>query len=464
MSLAEPSATRTNGWLRAAVLAALLLAAALRWWEPALVEFKYDEAHITGLGLDLARGGAPLLLSGGTTFGIQRGALDVYLLALPLKLAGGRVEAAVWFTSALGVLSVALTYLLGRKAGGPLVGLLAALFMAANPWLVFYDRKLWAHIQVVFSAILFLLAWQVVVIRRGRGRVLVPGDRRTADASARAGSRPGAELVGRVRRRPASLAAPRDSAGPGRRSRPAASLCVGSVAAWGPGPDGRRRAGQRNARCRGDRCAAAGPARRGPAFQRRRAAHPRRAAAAAVTPWRLTGELLIPLSVLLGLGVLRTAWRCRAGPAAPGARLLLAWTIGPVLLLTFAPLRPPLQYWTVLLPLPALYLAIGLEWVAVGVAKAVSRLAPSGRKTQPASTPALAWALSLAVVVALIVIWTASYRDLLLAVDAGAGATTFGPPLKRWEEATGAARRLGPTTWDRRGARCGGRRRSGLSG
>ena len=104
MSPAEPSATRANGWLRAAVLAALLLAAALRWWEPALVEFKYDEAHITGLGLDLARGGAPLLLSGGTTFGIQRGALDVYLLALPLKLAGGRVEAAVWFMGALGVL------------------------------------------------------------------------------------------------------------------------------------------------------------------------------------------------------------------------------------------------------------------------------------------------------------------------------------------------------------------------
>ena len=174
MSPGEPSVTRANGWLHAAVLAALLLAAALRWWEPALVEFKYDEAHITGLGLDLARGGAPLLLSGGTTFGIQRGALDVYLLALPLKLAGGRVEAAVWFMGALGVLSVALTFLLGQKAGGPLVGLLAALFMAANPWLVFYDRKLWAHIQVVFSAVLLLLAWQTVVVRRGRAAFWFP--------------------------------------------------------------------------------------------------------------------------------------------------------------------------------------------------------------------------------------------------------------------------------------------------
>jgi hypothetical protein len=119
---------------------------------------------------------------------------------------------------------------------------------------------------------------------------------------------------------------------------------------------------------------------------------------------------------------------------------LLAWTIGPLLLLSLAPLRPPLQYWTVLLPLPALYLAFGLEWVAVGVAKAVSHLAPSGRRTQLASPPALAWGLSLVVIIALIAVWTASYRGLLLAVDAGAGATTFGPPLKRWEQATGAAR------------------------
>jgi hypothetical protein len=148
----------------------------------------------------------------------------------------------------------------------------------------------------------------------------------------------------------------------------------------------------------------------------------------------------MPLAALLGLGVLRTTLRCRTGLAAQGARLLLAWTVGPLLLLTFAPLRPPLQYWTVLLPLPALYLALGLEWAAVGVAKAASRLAPSSRKTQPASVAALPWALSLAVVVALIAIWTASYRDLLRAVDAGAGATTFGPPLKRWQEATGAAR------------------------
>ena len=149
-----------------AVLGVLLLAAALRWAQPGLVEFKYDEVNITRQALGLVSGGPLPVLSGGTTLGIQRGALDVYLLALPLALLGKHIEAAVWGLAALGVIAVALTYVLGRRVGGPVVGLMAALFMAANPWLIAYDRKLWAHIQVAFSVLLLILAWDVVVRRR----------------------------------------------------------------------------------------------------------------------------------------------------------------------------------------------------------------------------------------------------------------------------------------------------------
>ena len=141
----------------------LLLAAALRWMQPGLVEFKYDEVSITRQALSLASGGPLPVLSGGTSLGIQRGALDVYLLALPLALLGKHVEAAIWWLAALGVIAVALTYVLGRRVGGPVVGLIAALFMTANPWLIAYDRKLWAHIQVVFSVLLLILAWDLVV-------------------------------------------------------------------------------------------------------------------------------------------------------------------------------------------------------------------------------------------------------------------------------------------------------------
>ncbi|MEZ4661383.1 MAG: hypothetical protein R2911_27855 [Caldilineaceae bacterium] len=153
---------------RGSLLCILLLAAALRWIPLDLVPYSYDEAHITGMAQGVAAlSGYLPLLSGGTTLGIQRSALDVYLLALPLILTGGRVEGAVWGVGALGILAVALTYALGRQVGGKqrgeLVGLLASLYMAANPWLVFYDRKLWAHIQVLFSVTPLWLAWRAVV-------------------------------------------------------------------------------------------------------------------------------------------------------------------------------------------------------------------------------------------------------------------------------------------------------------
>lgn len=73
------------------------------------------------------------ILSGGTSAGIQRSAFDIYLYALPLLMTGGHIEAVIWGTGSLGVLTVALTYLLGMRIAGRHAGLLAALFMAANP-------------------------------------------------------------------------------------------------------------------------------------------------------------------------------------------------------------------------------------------------------------------------------------------------------------------------------------------
>ncbi len=73
MRPADPATSaRREGWLRAAVLGVLLLAAAFRWAQPGLVEFKYDEANITRMALGLAGGGPLPLLSGGTTLGVQR--------------------------------------------------------------------------------------------------------------------------------------------------------------------------------------------------------------------------------------------------------------------------------------------------------------------------------------------------------------------------------------------------------
>ncbi len=393
--------------------------------QPAVVEFKYDEAHIAGQALDLARGGALPLLSGGTSLGIQRGPLDVYLLALPLKLLGGHVEGAVWLLASLGVLAVALTYALGCRVGGTRVGVLAAWLMAANPWLVFYDRKLWAHIQAVFSVALLLLAWRVIVQARPRAAFWFPVVAALQLLSHVLALLQALSWLAALVVAPRRWVAMRRSLGWG--------LAVGIVLlapyAWAlrqhGGPWALGGAGRAAGPDVGPALADAARLLTGDGLHVL-AALPR----ATHASWQITGELLFPLALFLGLGLLRLVIRLRNPATGAGARLLLAWMIAPTLLLLFGPLRPPLQYWTVLLPLPALLVALGIEWVV----SASARLLAPRRMAAFAGVGVLLPALLLSGV------WAASSTDLISEVNRGAGATTFGPPLARWKVVLDAAR------------------------
>ena len=428
MQPADPPSPRC-GWLRAAILGVLLLAAALRWMQPGLVEFKYDEVNITRQALGLLSGGPLPVLSGGTTLGIQRGALDVYLLALPLALIGRHVEAAVWGLAALGVVAVALTYVLGRRVGGPAVGLLAALFMATNPWLITYDRKLWAHIQVAFSVLLLILAWDVVVRRRRWAAFWFPAVAALQIlahvlAVAQALSWLGAFLVAPRRwwRREAGFGL---LAGGGLLIPYAWALAtrwlardVGAVPLVAPAVTAST--------------ASALDMIRGAwlqAFYLFGGAGISSLAgltSASTLAWR-AGDWIAPVAVLLmAAGVARSLLWARRGSRAIGARLLLAWTVGPVVVFSLGLMPIPTQYWTVLLPLPALYLALGLGGVGAWFARVTSK-----------RTAVLGMAVA-ACVFALV--WANSYGALLAVVDAGAGARAFGVPLARWQSVLAATR------------------------
>ena len=417
-----------RGTWRAAVLGVLLLAAALRWAQPGLVEFKYDEVNITRQAMGLVSGGPLPVLSGGTTLGIQRGALDVYLLALPLALLGKHVEAAVWGLAALGVIAVALTYVLGRRVNGPATGLLAALFMAANPWLIAYDRKLWAHIQVAFSVLLLLLAWDVVVRRRRWATFWFPvvaALQMLAHVLAvvQALSWLGALLVAPRRwwRRETGLGIVA-----------AAGLMLPYV--W---------ALANRWLARGATTATLAPDFSGSAtggFGALRGAWLQAfylftgagvSSLAGLTEtssvtWRVMTILAILIAILIAAGLVRTVLRARGGAHATGARLLLAWTVGPVVALSLGVIPVAAQYWTVLLPLPALYLALGLEGGGAWLARRVSPRAVAAGVAVTACVMALCWA--------------GSYGALLRAVEGGAGARAFGIPLARWQEVLTATR------------------------
>ena len=198
-------ATSTVWPSRLAILFILALTAALRWVQPGLVEFKYDEAHIIGMALGVAHGDAFPLLSGGTSLGIQRPALDVYLLALPLAGIARRPEAAVWWLGALAVVAAALTYALGKRLGGERVGSSCrsgdgcqSLAGRLRPQVV------GAHsggLQRAPPAPGLGTGGQAATM----GRVLVPGRRRASASYAHTGAGASSKLGGRRLGRPAPL-------------------------------------------------------------------------------------------------------------------------------------------------------------------------------------------------------------------------------------------------------------------
>ncbi|MCO6452942.1 MAG: glycosyltransferase family 39 protein [Caldilineales bacterium] len=407
------------------VLVVLMLAAGLRWWQPGWVEFKYDEAHITGMAMEIAAGESWPLLSGGTSLGLQRSALDAYLLAIPLALTGGRVEAAIWFTGALGVAAVALVYVLGRRIAGRRAALVASLYLAANPWLILYDRKLWAHVQVVLSVALLLLAWNVVVRRDKRSTFWFP-----VLASLQLLTHTLA-LVQGLSWLAAILVAPKRW----RTRRFGWGILVGLIllVPYGWGLLGWLGSGLASL----DQASGfVGSAVNGGQPLLERLAQPSQlfagwgidslmgmvATSPAWSPIRLAGLLSI---FLLMTGIIRTALWLRKPERKLTAQLLLAWGLGPTLAFLVAPSAIYLQYWTILLPLPALFFALGIDGLLDTPASSSARRYVAG----------VGWVI----VVGIVLAWIAAYANVLGQVQSGAGAAAFGVPLQKWQQAMDVA-------------------------
>jgi hypothetical protein len=94
------------------------------------------------------------------------GPLYYYLVAIPYAFSTNPVV-GVAFLNLLGVLSIYLTYLLGKEMFGVLVGLIAATLYAVFPMAVLSGKALWNPGFIPFFATLFLLTlWRFLVGRR----------------------------------------------------------------------------------------------------------------------------------------------------------------------------------------------------------------------------------------------------------------------------------------------------------
>lgn len=157
----------------AALIAILVGAAVLRFGWLGVNSFAWDEARISLDALRMARGGEFILAGQPSSVEIPFFPASVWLFAIPFAISPDPQFAtlAVAFVSWLTVLGV---WALGRRFG-VLAGLLAALYMAASPYAVFYGRSIWQPNLLAPLALVWLWAWVVSREREDRRGLIASG-------------------------------------------------------------------------------------------------------------------------------------------------------------------------------------------------------------------------------------------------------------------------------------------------
>lgn len=132
----------------------LLLATVLRAGWPRLTEFKFSEARLQALALELTREGQVPLVGVPSSGGFDHSPLSVYLY-VPAFVATTNPIPATIYGGLAGVAAVALCWWAGRRwpGGSAWAAATAALLLAVSPWAVAFSRKIW---QITFVPLLSL--------------------------------------------------------------------------------------------------------------------------------------------------------------------------------------------------------------------------------------------------------------------------------------------------------------------
>ena len=162
----------------------LLLAAYLRLNHLEWTEFKLDEANLSRLSLNLARGVEFPLVGLGSSTGIVNLPLAAWLMAIPYAISSSPIV-ATGFVALLNVIAVAGYFALAKRwlsayaqpepdraADVWMAAFLATLLFAVAPWAVIHSRKIWA--QNLLPPIVLAWAWAgwLAFVRR-RPRALI---------------------------------------------------------------------------------------------------------------------------------------------------------------------------------------------------------------------------------------------------------------------------------------------------
>jgi len=136
---------KTSSLLEAAALVLiLLLAAALRFGWSGVNSFAFDEARLSLISLEMARGGKFADLGMPSSVGVPNLPAAAWIYAIPYFFSPNPLI-ATQFTGLLSLGAVFGVWLLARRGWGAWAGLAAALYMAASPYSVLYSRSIWAQ-------------------------------------------------------------------------------------------------------------------------------------------------------------------------------------------------------------------------------------------------------------------------------------------------------------------------------
>ena len=176
--------SKVGVWRRLLPIGVLVLAAYVRLNHLGWAEFKLDEANLSRLALNLARGVEFPLAGLGSSAGIVNPPLAAWLLAIPYAVSPNPIL-ATGFVAVLNVLAVAGCYILAihwlgsKNLSVPSVSLwpilpalVATLLFAAAPWAVIHSRKIWAqNLLPPFVLAWAWMGWLAFVQRRPRALI-----------------------------------------------------------------------------------------------------------------------------------------------------------------------------------------------------------------------------------------------------------------------------------------------------
>ena len=149
-----------------ALLAILVLALLLRFAYPGVNSFAGDEAHISLDALRMARGGEFVMAGQPSSVNIPFFPASVWLFAIPYAFSPDPLV-VTWAVSLVSLVTVIGVWWLARRWDG-WAGLIAALYMAASPYAVFYGRSIWQPNLLAPLALLWAVSAYVGVTHATR--------------------------------------------------------------------------------------------------------------------------------------------------------------------------------------------------------------------------------------------------------------------------------------------------------